>query len=98
MAVERLQVKIGGMSCSFCTETIRRAYERMDGVRAVHVSLAHEEALIEYDPARCSPTELRDVLRQLGYIVRDPDKVRAYDEQQAELRSARRSLMWASAI
>ena len=98
MAVERLQVKIGGMSCSFCTETIRRAYERMDGVRAVHVSLAHEEALIEYDPARCSPTELRDVLRQLGYTVRDPDKVRAYDEQQAELRSARRSLMWASAI
>jgi len=98
MTVERLQVKIGGMSCSFCAETIRRAYSQMDGVKAVHVSLAHEEALIEYDPARRSPTELRDVLRQLGYIVRDPDKVRAFEEQQAELKRARQALEWAAAF
>ena len=89
----RLHVKIGGMSCSFCTMTIQRALGRMEGVEAVHVSLAHEEALIEYDPARRTPTELRDTLRQLGYTVRDPDKVRAYEEQQAELRRARDVLL-----
>ncbi len=96
MAVEKLQVKIGGMSCSFCTATIRKAYARMDGVQAVHVSLAHEEALIEYDPALRTPAELRDTLRQLGYTIRDPDKVRAYEEQQAELIHARSLLRWAA--
>ena len=94
----RLQVKIGGMSCSFCTMTIQKALGRMDGVAAVHVSLAHEEALIEYDPARRTPTELRDTLRQLGYTVRDPDKVRAFEEQQAELRKARDLLLWGAAF
>ena len=90
---DKLQVKIGGMACSFCTMTIERALGRMEGVTAVHVSLAHEEALIEYDPAKRTPTELRDTLRQIGYTVRDPDKVRAYEEQQEELREARNRLI-----
>ena len=90
----RLQLKIGGMACSFCTMTIQRVLTRMEGVHAVHVSLAHEEALIEYDPALRSPLELRDTLRKFGYTVRDPDKVKAFEEQQAELRRARDLLLW----
>lgn len=95
-STEKLQIKIGGMSCSFCTMTIQKALGRMEGVEAVHVSLAHEEALIAYDPARRTPTELRDTLRQIGYTVRDPDKVKVYEEQQAELRHARNLLLWAA--
>ncbi|MFQ5419325.1 MAG: heavy metal translocating P-type ATPase [Anaerolineae bacterium] len=90
---DRLQVKIGGMACSFCTMTIEKAVGRMEGVTAVHVSLAHEETLIEYDPAQRTPTELRDTLRQIGYSVRDTDKVRAYEEQQADLRQAKNRLI-----
>ncbi len=93
---EKLQVKIGGMSCSFCTMTIQKALSRMEGVEAVYVSLAHEEALIAYDPTRRTPTELRDTLRQIGYTVRDPDRVKVYEEQQAELRHARNLLLWAA--
>jgi cation transport ATPase len=95
---ERLQLKIGGMSCSFCTMTIERVLTRMDGVSAVHVSLAHEEALIEYDPAKRLPLELRDTLRKLGYTVRDPNKIKAFEEQQAELRHARDLLLWGTAF
>lgn len=95
---ERLRVKIGGMSCSFCTMTITKAVGRMEGVNEVHVSLAHEEALIEYDPTQQTPTNLRNTLRQLGYTVRDPDKVKAYEEQQAELQHARLLLVWAASF
>ena len=94
--LEQLQVNIGGMSCSFCTMTIQKAYGRMEGVEQVHVSLAHEEALIEYDPAQRTPDELREVLRQLGYTVRDPDKVQAFEEQKAELREAKKRLLVAA--
>ncbi len=94
----RLQLKIGGMSCSFCTMTIERMLMRMEGVSGVHVSLAHEEALIEYDPTLRTPLELRDTLRKFGYTVRDPDKVKAFEEQQAELRRARTLLLWGAAF
>ena len=87
-----LHLKIGGMSCSFCTGTIRKAFERMDGVFEVHVSLAHEEALIRYDPNRITPMQLQETLRNLGYTIRDPRKVRAFEEQAAELRQEGRRL------
>jgi len=93
MTVAKLQVQVGGMSCSFCTSTIERAIGRMEGVAAVNVSLAHEDALIQYDPARCTPEELLETLRNLGYTIRDADKVRAFEQQAAELRSERQRLL-----
>jgi heavy metal translocating P-type ATPase len=89
LACQTLQVKLGGMHCSFCTQTIERALSRVDGVDRVNVSLAHEEALIAYDPARVSPLALRDTLRDIGYTVRDPRKVRSFEEQEAELQTER---------
>ncbi|MBI2878816.1 MAG: cation-translocating P-type ATPase [Candidatus Rokubacteria bacterium] len=97
MATEKLQVKIGGMACSFCTETIKKGLGRMDGVAEVHVSLAHEEALITYDPGQVRPAALTGALRSLGYTVRDPGKVRTFEEEEAELGRERDRLTIAGA-
>jgi heavy metal translocating P-type ATPase len=97
MAIEKLQVKIGGMACSFCVETIKKGIGRMDGVAEVNVSLAHEEVLIAYDPARITPPRLTDTLRSLGYTVRDPDKARTFEEEEAELAHERDRLIVAGA-
>ncbi|MDP8957857.1 MAG: heavy metal translocating P-type ATPase [Actinomycetota bacterium] len=83
------RMKIGGMSCSFCTSTIRKAYSRMEGVSEVGVSLAHEEGLVRYDPEKVTPDELRRTLEQVGYTYRDPEKVRSFEEEERELRVAR---------
>jgi len=88
----KLQINIGGMHCSFCQESIRRAYAGTEGVETVAVSVAHEEALIEYDPERIDEARVKDVLRDLGYTVRDPNRVRAYEEQQEDLRREQRRL------
>ncbi len=93
MALEKLQVKIGGMACSFCVETIKKGLGRTDGVAEVNVSLAHEEALIAYDPSRVTATTLTDTLRSLGYTARDPNKVRTFEEEEAELERARDRLI-----
>jgi heavy metal translocating P-type ATPase len=95
--MEKLQVKIGGMACSFCTETIKKGLGRMDGVAEVNVSLAHEEALVAYDPQRVEATAITDTLRSLGYTVRDPKKVRTFEEEEAELRRERDRLTIAGA-
>jgi cation transport ATPase len=91
-SVGRLQVKIGGMSCSFCVETIKKAYRRQKGVRDVNVSLSHEEALIQYDPEKVSRGQLIKILTDLGYTIRDPGRTKAFEEQKQELGRARKKL------
>ncbi|MFQ5981715.1 MAG: cation transporter, partial [Candidatus Heimdallarchaeota archaeon] len=83
--LERLHVKVGGMQCSFCVESIRKAISRMDGVQDVGVNLSHEEALIVYNSKIVTDRELKDILRSLGYMVRDPNKLRNFDQEAAEL-------------
>uniref|UniRef100_UPI003EBF8F22 heavy metal translocating P-type ATPase n=1 Tax=Halobaculum sp. EA56 TaxID=3421648 RepID=UPI003EBF8F22 len=87
------QFNVGGMSCSFCAESIKKAYSRTDGVEDVDVSLAHEEVLVEYDDDLLSEVEVKDTLRDLGYTIRDPDKAKRYEQQQAELSDGKRRLL-----
>ena len=74
MGTAQKQFNVGGMSCSFCAESIEKAYRRTDGVADVDVSLAHEEVLVQYDDDQISEVEVKDTLRDLGYTIRDPDK------------------------
>jgi len=93
MSTERLQLKIGGMACGFCTQALEKALVRMDGVQRASVNLAHEEGLLDYDPQRVSAVAIRQTLRQLGYTLRDPDKVQALEERRQELHTAKRRLL-----
>ncbi|MFC7155839.1 heavy metal translocating P-type ATPase [Halomarina halobia] len=88
-----VQFNVGGMSCSFCAESIRKAYDRTAGVSKVNVSLAHEEVLVEYEEDEVEEVELKDTLRELGYTIRDPDKVKQFEQQQEELEEGKRELI-----
>lgn len=94
--LESLQLKIGGMSCSFCTNAIERGLGTEAGVEEVHVSLAHEEALVRYRPQETDEARIKDVLRSLGYLVRDPSKVGIFDEQVELNRKERNDLISAA--
>ena len=93
MAHQQAQYNVGGMSCSFCAETITKAYQRTEGVDEVDVSLAHEEVLVQYDDSRIDETELKDTLRDVGYTIRDPDKQKRFEQQQEELEVGKRRLL-----
>ncbi len=93
---EKLQLKVGGMSCSFCVASMTKALERTEGVRKASVNLAHEEALIEYEPARVSPRQLKGIIIDLGYTVRDPRKVLSFEEEQETMRGERRNFLVAA--
>ncbi|WP_456473904.1 heavy metal translocating P-type ATPase [Candidatus Pyrohabitans sp.] len=94
--MKKLQLKVGGIFCSFCAETIKKAFSRMEGIGEVKVSLAHEEVLIRYNPEKVAETELRQTMRQLGYTLMDPRKVRSYEEEETELLRERRRLLIAT--
>ncbi|MEF8784146.1 MAG: cation-translocating P-type ATPase [Haloarculaceae archaeon] len=95
MGTTQEQFNVGGMSCSFCAESIKKAYSRTDGVEDVDVSLAQEEVLVQYDEDVLSEVEVKDTLRDLGYTIRDPDKAKRYEQQQAELADGKRRLLLA---
>jgi heavy metal translocating P-type ATPase len=94
----KVQYRVGGMACGFCVGTIEKALGRLPGVRAVSVNLAHEEALVEFDPARAAPGQFERTLGALGYAVRSLDRARAADEAQEELRRWRDDLAFAAAL
>ncbi len=94
--IEKLQLKVGGMSCSFCVASMTKALERTEGVRRASVNLAHEEALIEYEPAKVSPMQLKKLIIDLGYTVRDPRKVLTFEEEQEVMLGERRNFLIAA--
>jgi len=81
----RFLAKISGLHCSLCTGTIEKAVGQLPGVHKVAVSLTHEQALVEFDPAAVTPQEILRTLKDIGYSLYDPRKVRPYEEEEAEL-------------
>lgn len=81
----KIRARIGGLHCSLCTGTIEKALGRMPGVDKVAVSLTHEQALVEYDPAIARPERLLQTLRDIGYTISDPRKLRAFEEEERDL-------------
>jgi Cu+-exporting ATPase len=82
---KKIRAGIGGLHCSLCTGTIEQALGRLPGVDKVAVSLTHEQALVEYDPDRAQPEQLLETLRDLGYTIHDPRKLRPFEEEERDL-------------
>lgn len=81
----RIRARIGGLHCSLCTGTIEKALGRQPGVDKVAVSLTHEQALIEYDPTVARAEDLLQTLKDIGYTISDPRKLRPFDEEERAL-------------
>jgi Cu+-exporting ATPase len=81
----RIRARIGGLHCSLCTGTIEKALGRQPGVDKVAVSLTHEQALVEYDPGVTRAEDLLQILKDIGYTVSDPRKLRPFDEEERAL-------------
>ncbi len=92
----RIRARIAGMHCSLCTGTIEKALGRQEGVDKVAVSLTHEQALVEYDPRRIQPQALLQTLREMGYTISDPRKLRSLEEEEHQLVREGRRFLWAT--
>lgn len=94
----RIRARIGGLHCSLCTGTIEKALGRQKGVDKVAVSLTHEQALVEFDPETTTPEALLQTLRDIGYTIHDPNKLRAFEEEERELVTEGRRFLTATAF
>lgn len=94
----RVRARIGGLHCSLCTTTIEKALGKRPGVDKVAVSLTHEQALIEYDASVTRAEDLLQTLKDIGYTVSDPRKLRPFEEEEQALVRERRRFLAALAM
>lgn len=62
-------LKIQGMHCDGCANTIKALVEREPGVKTVAVTFERGEARILYDPAATSEDRLVAMVERPGYRV-----------------------------
>ncbi len=62
-------IRIRGMHCATCTETVQEAISSVKGVRDVRVNLATEKATFAYDPKVANMGDIEKAVRESGYDV-----------------------------
>lgn len=65
---------VPGMNCPLCPISVRKALERVPGVRQANASLENKSVEATYDPDRTSAEALADAVTRAGYpaTVRKP--------------------------
>lgn len=63
----KIKVNITGMSCSHCTEAVKTAVEKLEGVKKAKVKLTDNSALIKGDDLNAD--SIKSSIEDLGYEV-----------------------------
>lgn len=62
-------IKVSGMTCSGCVNSLTRALKASNGVHEVHVTLASGETSVQYDENFISVDQIKSVIQDAGYGV-----------------------------
>ena len=65
--MERLSLKIEGMSCDHCVRAVRGRLERMPGVEVEDVRIG--SALLDYDPSATNVDDIEEAIADEGYTA-----------------------------
>lgn len=65
----KVDFKIGGMTCASCAKEIERAVNKLDGIEDINVNVATERATINYDISKLKLTQIRNTIEKAGYKV-----------------------------
>ena len=69
-------LRISGMHCAACADTLEAALRRVPGVVGASVSAAGQAAEVRWDPARVGPEAITQAVRAAGYDA-EPDTAAA---------------------
>ena len=67
-----------GMSCAGCSARVEKTLNKQSGVIEASVNLAAAMATVEYNPDECSPQQLKDAVRKIGFdlVIEEKKEVR----------------------
>jgi copper chaperone len=65
--MDRITMKIDGMSCGHCVSSVDKALKKIDGVKVESVGIGN--ATVSYDPSAVSAEQIADAVADEGYAV-----------------------------
>lgn len=69
MNMESVTLKVGGMSCMGCVNSVKRLLEALPGVVKVDVDLAKAEAAVDFDPNLTHLEAIKSCIVEGGYTT-----------------------------
>ncbi|MEM2160600.1 MAG: heavy metal translocating P-type ATPase [Candidatus Nitrosotenuis sp.] len=67
--LKRTALKIGGMHCAGCVNSIQYFVSKLDGVQKCEVNLATQKASLEFDPSIVELSKIENAVSEAGYSV-----------------------------
>lgn len=62
-------LKVTGMSCAHCVNSVESSVGELQGVSSVKVDLANGEVAVNYDNSKTSLGEIKETIEEQGYDV-----------------------------
>ncbi len=105
LETEKTIVKIGGMTCASCTQTIEKELKKTQGIVESNVNLATEKAVITYDPQTTNLEKIKKAIESTGYQVLGREEGaakydKAIEDEQKKFNKAKNRMIiaWAFTI
>ncbi|KKL66315.1 hypothetical protein LCGC14_2146220, partial [marine sediment metagenome] len=80
-----ITIKIGGMSCASCVQTVEKALNKAEGIFEANVNLATEKAVVIYDVDELDYKDIAEVINNTGYLALGKEKIESisskYDKE-----------------
>lgn len=67
MSMERVTLKVLGMTCGHCVAAVRKSLAGLPGVGEVEVTLEPPQAKISYDPSKTTLDAMKKATEEEGY-------------------------------
>ena len=64
-----IEVKIGGMTCTGCEQTIQRNVGKIEGIKSVKATFTDGRAVVEYVSSVADTAGIRQAITGSGYVV-----------------------------
>ena len=70
--------KVGGMTCSACSNRVERGVKKMDGIIDANVNLTTETLTVNFDESKLSEVDIEKKVEDLGYSIIKNIKTHTY--------------------
>lgn len=67
--MEKINLKVEGMSCGHCQAAVEKALKGVAGVQSAEVDLASKTVTVVYDPGQTGQDALKTAVTNAGYDV-----------------------------
>jgi Cu+-exporting ATPase len=91
---EKVTLKVSGMTCTACSNTIEKGLNKMDGITSANVNFAVEKVTIEYNPKKVRLISMQKKVAELGYdLDLEEDKEDGVDEDELRMQKSKKIML-----